>query len=105
MIVGAEPAAGLRTEAGLWKSGLTSLPCGPIFRSAMGRKDILEIKDPAAVEKLVNLDSKPYDINLMVMPGDKLIKVRLNARTVVHLKDMKTFASWKERYPQAEVIN
>ncbi len=35
----------------------------------MGKKDILEIKDLAAFEKLINRDSKPYDINLMVMPG------------------------------------
>lgn len=33
------------------------------------KKDILEIKDLAAFEKLINRDSKPYDINMMVMPG------------------------------------
>ncbi|MBK8499791.1 MAG: hypothetical protein IPL52_13485 [Flavobacteriales bacterium] len=32
------------------------------------------------------------------------IRVRLNSRTVVLLKSMKSFASWKERYPEAEVI-
>lgn len=32
------------------------------------------------------------------------IRVRLNRTTVVLLKSMKSFASWKERYPDAEVI-
>ncbi|MBP7407589.1 MAG: hypothetical protein KA941_02410 [Flavobacteriales bacterium] len=32
------------------------------------------------------------------------IRVRLNRTTVVLLKSMKSFASWKERYPEAEVI-
>ncbi|MBK8340437.1 MAG: hypothetical protein IPK99_10810 [Flavobacteriales bacterium] len=36
--------------------------------------------------------------------GTKQIKVRLDARTTVHLKSMKAFAFWKERYPLAEVI-
>lgn len=35
----------------------------------MGKKDILLIKDLAAFEKVVNRDPRPYDINLMVMPG------------------------------------
>ena len=35
----------------------------------MGKKDILDIKDLAAFEKLINRDAKPYDINMMVMPG------------------------------------
>ena len=37
--------------------------------------------------------------------GTKFIKVRLNARTIVHLKSMKAFAFWKERYPDAVVID
>lgn len=32
------------------------------------------------------------------------IRVRLNRTTVVLLKSMKSFASWKERYPDAAVI-
>ncbi|MBK6540984.1 MAG: hypothetical protein IPG10_06825 [Flavobacteriales bacterium] len=36
--------------------------------------------------------------------GTKHIKVRLDARTTVLLKSMKAFAFWKERYPQAAVI-
>lgn len=35
---------------------------------------------------------------------DQCIRVRLNAKTVVLLKSMASFASWKERYPEAEVI-
>jgi len=35
----------------------------------MLKKDILIIPDLAAFEKLINRDSKPYDINMMVMPG------------------------------------
>ena len=35
----------------------------------MREKDILLIKDLAAFEKLVNRDGRPYDINMMVMPG------------------------------------
>ena len=35
----------------------------------MPRKDILLIKDLAAFEKVVNRDPRPYDINMMVMPG------------------------------------
>jgi hypothetical protein len=32
------------------------------------------------------------------------IRVRLNHRTVVLLKRMKRFESWKTRYPEAQVI-
>lgn len=32
------------------------------------------------------------------------IRVRLNHRTIVLLKSMKSFESWKLRYPDAEVI-
>lgn len=32
-------------------------------------KDILLIKDLASFEKLVNRDQRPYDLNMMVMPG------------------------------------
>ena len=37
-------------------------------------------------------------------PNEKYIKVRLDAKTTVHLKSMKNFAYWKEKYPNAEVI-
>ncbi len=33
------------------------------------QKDILVIKDLATFEKIINRDQKPYDINMMVMPG------------------------------------
>ncbi len=39
-----------------------------------------------------------------VKEGATFVKVRLDARTVVHLKSMKAFEFWKTRYPQAEVI-
>ncbi|MBE0538424.1 MAG: AraC family transcriptional regulator [Ignavibacterium sp.] len=35
----------------------------------MKQRNILVIKDLAAFEKIVNRDTKPYDVNLMVMPG------------------------------------
>lgn len=35
----------------------------------MAKKDILLIKDLAMFEKVVNRDPRPYDINMMVMPG------------------------------------
>lgn len=39
-----------------------------------------------------------------VKEGVKAIKVRLDARTVITLSDLKKLAFWKERYPQAVVI-
>jgi len=35
----------------------------------MSKKEILIIDNLAAFEKLVNKDSRAYDINMMVMPG------------------------------------
>jgi AraC-like DNA-binding protein len=35
----------------------------------MKKKEILIIKDLAEFEKVINRDNKPYDINMMVMPG------------------------------------
>lgn len=35
----------------------------------MPKKDILTIKNLAEFENIINRDSKPYDINMMVMPG------------------------------------
>lgn len=35
----------------------------------MQKKDILIIENLAAFEKLINRDNRPYDINMMVMPG------------------------------------
>lgn len=42
----------------------------------MAKKEILNIRDLAAFEKLINRDSKPYDIDLMVMPGTLEVKHR-----------------------------
>ncbi|HRN35716.1 MAG TPA: hypothetical protein PLV70_12180 [Flavobacteriales bacterium] len=39
-----------------------------------------------------------------VKDGIKLIKVRLDKRTVITISDLKKLAFWKARYPQAEVI-
>ena len=36
--------------------------------------------------------------------GTKFVKVRLDGRTIVHLKSMKAFEFWKTKYPNAEVI-
>jgi hypothetical protein len=36
---------------------------------------------------------------------EDLIRVRLDHRTIILLKSMDKFAFWKERYPQAEVID
>src|SRR4051812_6770973 len=33
------------------------------------KKEVLIIKNLAAFEKLINRDNRPYDINMMVMPG------------------------------------
>ncbi len=35
----------------------------------MEKKDILIVQNLAAFEKLINKDNRPYDINMMVMPG------------------------------------
>lgn len=37
-------------------------------------------------------------------PDADCIRVRLNHRTIVLLKSMRSFESWKARYPDAEVI-
>lgn len=39
------------------------------FRSTMAQRDTLLIKELAALKKLVNHDPRPYDTNMMVMPG------------------------------------
>lgn len=45
--------------------------------------------------------------NLILTPPERKgtpIKLRLDARTVVMVKNAKALAFWKERYPKAEVI-
>jgi AraC family transcriptional activator of pobA len=39
------------------------------FRKIMNPKEILIIKDLASFEKLINKDSRPFNVNMMVMPG------------------------------------
>jgi hypothetical protein len=36
--------------------------------------------------------------------NDQLIKVRLDARTVITLSNIKSLDFWKQRYPMAEVL-
>ncbi len=36
--------------------------------------------------------------------NDQLIKVRLDARTVITLSNKKSLDFWKQRYPHAEVL-
>ena len=40
-----------------------------IHCTIMEKKDILIVQNLAAFEKLINKDNRPYDINMMVMPG------------------------------------
>ncbi|HRH36892.1 MAG TPA: hypothetical protein PK760_01020 [Flavobacteriales bacterium] len=37
-------------------------------------------------------------------PDEECIRVRLDRKTIVLLKSMRSFESWKLRYPDAEVI-
>lgn len=39
-----------------------------------------------------------------VKDGIKLIKVQLDARTMITLANMNMFAFWQQRYPLAKVI-
>ncbi|HRH37435.1 MAG TPA: hypothetical protein PK760_03770 [Flavobacteriales bacterium] len=39
-----------------------------------------------------------------VKDGLHAIKVRLDARTIITLKNMRAFDFWKQRYPNAQVI-
>ena len=51
--------------------------------------------------------SDVYKRQLILTPPvreGKAIKVRLDSRTVVMVKNPKALAFWKERYPKAEVI-
>ena len=36
--------------------------------------------------------------------AEELIKVQLNANTVITITRLKLFAQWKERYPDAKII-
>ena len=40
-----------------------------------------------------------------VKEGIRAIKVRLDARTIVTLIDIRMLAFWKQRYPNAHVIS
>jgi hypothetical protein len=40
-----------------------------------------------------------------VKEGVKHIKVRLDARTVITLSNMKALEFWKQRYPKLEVVS
>lgn len=60
------------------------VPSQPLNSEAMPRKKTLILTQP--------------------VPDGKTIKVRLDGRTIVHLKSMKTFEFWRKKYPKAEVI-
>lgn len=47
---------------------------------------------------------KPHAVLAPATADADCIRVRLDHRTIVLLKSMKSFASWKARYPAAEVI-
>jgi hypothetical protein len=40
-----------------------------------------------------------------VREGIKAIKVRLDARTIITLSNIKALDLWKQRYPKLEVLN
>ncbi len=46
----------------------------------------------------------PLILSRPVKAGIRAIKVRLDARTIVTLGDMRMFDFWKQRYPKAQVI-
>lgn len=51
--------------------------------------------------------SSPRKEKILYRPAqadEDCIRVRLDHRTVVLIKSMKKFAYWKEKYPDAEVI-
>ncbi|QQR85548.1 MAG: hypothetical protein IPJ76_13135 [Flavobacteriales bacterium] len=39
-----------------------------------------------------------------VRKGPKGLKVRLDARTIITVSNMKIFEAWKKKYPKAEII-
>lgn len=47
---------------------------------------------------------KEHAVYRPATPDADCIRVRLNHRTIVLLKSLKSFESWKARYPDAEVI-
>lgn len=47
---------------------------------------------------------KPLVLTQPVKEGLKAIKVRLDARTIVTLGNMRMLEFWKQRYPNAQVI-
>lgn len=48
---------------------------------------------------------KPLVLTQPIKAGIKAIKVRLDARTIVTLSNLKMLDFWKQRYPQATVIH
>ncbi|HOP43058.1 MAG TPA: hypothetical protein PLA11_06015, partial [Flavobacteriales bacterium] len=58
----------------------------------------------------VRLDSmarkkKELILTQPVKEGVKLIKVRLDERTIITISDIKKLDFWKKRYPKAKVID
>ncbi|MBK7385166.1 MAG: hypothetical protein IPP83_09235 [Flavobacteriales bacterium] len=47
---------------------------------------------------------KTLILTQQVKEGIKMIKVQLDARTMITLSNMNRFAFWQQRYPLAKVI-
>ena len=48
--------------------------------------------------------AKKPTLEQVLMQGVKRIRVQLDARTTITLKNAQSLASWKLRYPHAKVI-
>ncbi|MFZ1687844.1 MAG: hypothetical protein WAU70_10505 [Flavobacteriales bacterium] len=48
---------------------------------------------------------KKLILTQQVKEGLKAIKVQLDARTTVYLASLKALEFWKQRYPNAKVLN
>jgi len=47
---------------------------------------------------------RPLILSQPVKEGIKAIKVRLDAKTIITLSNLKTLDFWKQRYPKLEVL-
>ena len=63
-----------------------------------------EVFAPRPHPQRMSYSKKDVVNNRPATADSECIRVRLNSKTVVLLKSMASFASWKERYPDAQVI-
>jgi xanthine dehydrogenase iron-sulfur cluster and FAD-binding subunit A len=75
----------------------TGLPC---TQAAHGTAEYA----PRSHPQRMSYNKKDVVTNRPATADSECIRVRLNSKTVVLLKSMASFASWKERYPDAQVI-